>query len=46
MLTTAKPFRGHTEIIQWNDLKTWSLLHLEAEVILFRDDEGVADVVC
>ena len=40
--TTAKPFRGHNGIIQRNALKSWMLLHPDAEVILFGDEEGVA----
>jgi hypothetical protein len=42
--TTAKPFRGHINIIQKNALKSWTLLHPEAEVILFGDDEGSDEV--
>jgi len=42
--TTAKPFRGHDGIIQRNALKSWTLLHAKAEVILFGDDEGAAEV--
>lgn len=42
--TTAKPFRGHIDIIQRNALKSWTLLHPDVEVILFGDDEGSAEV--
>jgi hypothetical protein len=42
--TTAKPFVGHSAIIQRNALKSWTLLHPDAEVILFGDDEGAAAV--
>jgi len=42
--TTAKPFRGHNAIIQRNALKSWPLIHPEAEVILFGDDEGAAEI--
>ncbi len=41
--TTAKPFRGHSRVIQRNALKSWKLLHAEVEVILFGDDEGSAE---
>lgn len=41
--TTAKPFRGHSGIIQRNALKSWTLVHPEAEVILFGDEEGAAE---
>jgi hypothetical protein len=42
--TTAKPFKGQSGIIQRNALKSWALVHPDAEVILFGDDEGAADV--
>ncbi len=42
--TTAKPFVGHNGVIQRNALKSWTLLHPDAEVILFGDDEGAASV--
>lgn len=44
--TTAKPFRGHSGIIQRNALKSWTLLHPDVEVILFGKDEGAAEVAC
>ncbi|HEY2547555.1 MAG TPA: hypothetical protein VGI46_15905, partial [Candidatus Acidoferrum sp.] len=40
----AKPFEGHSAIIQRNALKSWKLLHPEVEVILFGDEEGSAEV--
>ncbi len=42
--TTAKPFHGHSAVIQRNALQSWKLLDPDAEVILFGDDEGAADV--
>jgi hypothetical protein len=42
--TTAKPFVGHIGAIQRNALKSWMLVHPDAEVILFGDDEGSAEV--
>lgn len=42
--TTAKPFKGHSAIIQRNALKSWTLLHPDIEVILFGDEEGAAEV--
>jgi hypothetical protein len=39
-----KPFRGHSEVIQRNAIKSWTLLHPDIEVILFGEEEGVADV--
>jgi hypothetical protein len=44
LFTTAKPFSGHDGIIQRNALKSWTLLHADAEVILFGNDEGVSVV--
>jgi hypothetical protein len=41
--TTAKPFRGHSNVIQRNALRSWTLLHPDAEIILFGDDEGAAE---
>jgi hypothetical protein len=40
--TTAKPFTGHSDVIQRNALKSWTLVHPDAEVILFGNDEGAA----
>ena len=42
LFTTAKPFKGHIAVIQRNALQSWKLLHPDAEVILFGDDEGSA----
>jgi hypothetical protein len=42
--TTAKPFKGHTAIIQQNALQSWKKLHPEVEVLVFGDDEGSAEV--
>ena len=41
--TTGKAFVGHNGVIQRNALKSWTLVHPEAEVILFGDDEGAAE---
>jgi hypothetical protein len=41
--TTAKPFLGHSGIIQRNALKSWTMLHPDVEVILFGEDEGSAE---
>src|ERR1700681_609384 len=42
--TTAKPFLGHSDVIQRNALKSWILLHPGVEVIMFGDDAGAAEV--
>jgi hypothetical protein len=38
--TTAKPFVGHSDVIQRNALESWRLVHPDAEVVLFGDEEG------
>jgi hypothetical protein len=43
IFTTAKPFRGHTAIIQRNALQSWKVLHAGIEIILFGEDEGAAE---
>lgn len=40
--TTAKPFRGHFNVIQRNALQSWRLLHPGVEILLFGDEEGYA----
>jgi hypothetical protein len=42
--STPKPFIGHSNVIQRNALRSWTLLHPEVEVILFGDDQGAAEV--
>jgi hypothetical protein len=42
--TTAKPFEGHSGIIQRNALTSWKLLDPEVEVILFGDEAGAAEI--
>jgi len=44
MFCTAKPFHGHIGVNQRNALQSWKLLHPDAEVILFGDDEGASEV--
>ena len=43
LFTTPKPFVGHSAVIQRNALKSWTLLHPDAEVILFGDEDGAAE---
>jgi hypothetical protein len=42
--STPKPFRGHIGVIQRNAVRSWKLAHPDAEVILFGDEEGAAEV--
>jgi hypothetical protein len=44
LFSTPKPFRGHSNVIQRNALKTWTLLHPDVDVVLFGDEEGTAEV--
>jgi hypothetical protein len=41
--STPKPFRGHIGIIQRNAIHSWKLVHPDAEVILFGNEEGAAE---
>ena len=41
--STPKPFRGRVGIIQRNAIQSWKMLHPEAEVVLFGDEEGAAE---
>ena len=43
IFATAKPFQGHTAIVQQNALQSWKALHPEIEIILFGDDDGAAE---
>ena len=42
--STPKPFRGHIGVIQRNAIHSWKLAHPDAEVILFGNEEGAAEV--
>ena len=44
LFTTAKPFQGHSAIIQRNALESWRRLDPDIEIILVGDDPGVAEV--
>jgi hypothetical protein len=44
LFTTGKAFRAHNGVIQRNALKSWTRLHPDAEIILFGEDEGAAEV--
>jgi len=43
LLSAPKPFRGHIRVIQTNAITSWLRLSPPCEVLLFGDDEGVAD---
>jgi hypothetical protein len=44
LFTTAKPFEGHSGVLQRNALKSWKLLHPDIEITLFGDDAGGAEI--
>lgn len=44
IFTTPKPFKGHLAIIQYNAIKSWTLLHPDIEIIILGDEEGTADI--
>lgn len=44
LFTTAKPFRGHSAIIQRNAIQSWIRLRPKCEVVLFGDEEGTAEI--
>jgi hypothetical protein len=41
--STTKPFRGHIGTIQRNAIHSWKLVHPDAEVILFGNEESAAE---
>lgn len=43
LFTTAKPFRAHIGVIQYNALRSWKQLHPEVEILVFGDDVGAAE---
>lgn len=43
IFTIPKPFKGHSKIIQRNAIKSWMQLKPKCEIILFGNDEGVAE---
>jgi hypothetical protein len=44
IFATPKAFRGHINVIQRNAIKSWSVLPIKPEIILFGDDEGTLEV--
>ena len=40
---TPKPFRGHIGIIQRNAMRSWKLVHPDAEILIFGNEEGAAE---
>ncbi|HKW64831.1 MAG TPA: hypothetical protein VJN89_19915 [Candidatus Acidoferrum sp.] len=44
IFSTAKPFQGHSAIIQRNALESWRRLDPDMEIILLGDDTGTAEL--
>lgn len=44
IFTIPKPFQGHINIIQRNAIKSWIELNSECEIILFGNEEGIAEI--
>src|SRR5258708_23484478 len=44
IFATPKAFRGHIDVIQRNAIKSWTLLSINPEIILFGDDQGTPEV--
>lgn len=44
IFTTPKPFRGHSGIIQRNAIRSWTLLRPKPQIVIFGDEEGIADM--
>lgn len=44
IFTIPKPFTGHNKIIQRNAVQSWKRIKPECEIILFGNDEGVAEI--
>ena len=43
LFTIPKPFQGHINVIQRNAIQSWLKLEPKCEIILFGDDQGVAE---
>jgi hypothetical protein len=43
LFPTPKSFRGHIVIIHLNAIHSWRLVHPDAEVLLFGNEEGAAE---
>jgi len=44
IFSIPKPFKGHIGTIQWNAIKSWTLLQPRPEIMLFGEEEGTAKV--
>lgn len=44
IFTIPKPFKGHIGTIQRNAIKSWISIFPESQIILFGDEEGIAEI--
>jgi hypothetical protein len=44
IFSIPKPFRGHIAVIQRNAIRSWKTVNPECQIILFGDEEGVAEI--
>src|SRR6266853_4649960 len=44
IFASAKPFHGHTGVIQRNAIASWTRLRPRPEIILFGNEPGVAEI--
>jgi hypothetical protein len=44
LFSTPKTFQGHIDVVQRNALRSWQRVHPDAEILLFGDDAGAAEV--
>lgn len=45
IFTIPKPFEGHIKTIQYNAIKSWTLLHPDVKVLLLGDEHGTEEMV-
>lgn len=43
LYTIPKPFRGHIRTIQYNALRSWTMLGRDVKIIIFGNEEGSAE---
>ena len=43
LFAIPKPFLGHSETIQRNAIRSWTLLQPRPEIIVFGDDDGTKE---
>ncbi|MGE5313400.1 MAG: hypothetical protein ACM3Q4_01760 [Acidobacteriota bacterium] len=43
LFAIPKPFIGHTAVIQHNSIESWKKFHPEYQIILFGNEEGIAE---